>query len=645
MRRGRLEEPKAAVTRWRWSRVCGRLLGGVWTWTALSLLCTLACGGESCGRRERVLYLVHASDMEGEILSHDGAGGVARFSTVARALAAKAPDRTLVVAAGDLFMPGAFLRLRLDDIPAVALALRALPLDVSALGNHEFDSGEAFLAEMVGLLPFPYLSATVTFEAGPMARWNVAIEGDETPWIEEGLRGVLPRAKRCIGRLVDEGGAKRCEGFAVGLVGATTAGLETVASVAPTARSLPDLPAVRDAVQAQVDRLEEEGVDVVVLLSHLQGVHRELELLELGLRGVDVIVAGGGDDRLAQPAHRLLPGDHPSPHCAGERSCYPLLREGADGAPVVVVATDGQYRYVGRLGLRFDARGRVKGIAADSRPWPVDDRTLEELGVEVAEEGRALEARLHAALAPGREIVAHARHRLNGEREDVRNRETNLGVASVDALVWAVEALGVEVDLGLRNGGSIRASLGEAGGGPIRRSDVEASLPFDDAVVVVQTTHRMLKETLEAGLREVGTGRGWFPQLSSGALLVYDAAGPEQVRTADGRGVAREGGRVRELRFVRGGEVVEVVADGVLLDPDATVRLVTLDYLTRGGDGYFPSNVAKFSVVAPRGGQRLGEREALIDFLRSEAWGEGAAYPDPPTKGVLRRGAMQVERQ
>lgn len=620
-------------------------LKGVWRWTAFLLLGLLSCSGRSAGPGERTLYLVHASDMEGEILPRGGSGGVARFQAVLRALVEKAPGETLVVAAGDLFMPGPSLGVRLEGMPAVAVALRELPLEVSALGNHEFDEGEAFLAEMLSLSDFPYLSATVSFEAGPLSERSSRLDGEETPWIEEAAGRVLPRAKRCVGRLVKEGGTRRCEGFVIGLVGATTEGLETVASVAPSARSLPDLGAVRVAVQAQVDRLEAEGIDIVVLLSHLQGVHRELALLEEGLRGVDVIVAGGGDDRLANPSHRLLPGEPPSPICRGERSCYPLLRKGSDGAPVIVVATDGQYRYLGRLGLRFDARGRVRRIAPDSRPWPVDDRAMAELGVRPDADGLALEGRLREALAPAEEIVAHARHRLNGDREHVRNRETNLGVLSVDALVRAAEEAGLPVDLGLRNGGSIRASIGPEGGGPIRRYDVDASLRFDDAVVVVETTHRMLKESLEAGLREVGTGRGWFPQLSSGAVLVYDATGEEQVRTADGRGVEREGARVRELRFLRGEEVVEVVSEGRLLDPDAVVRLVTLDYLTRGGDGYFPRNVAKFTVIAPLGGKRLGEREALLGFLRSEAWAEGEAYPDPPKKGVPRPGARVVERQ
>src|SRR5690606_31859129 len=162
---------------------------------------------------------------------------------------------------------------------------------------------------------FPFLSATVFFNGGPLADRRPALAEGETPWAEASAGLILPRAKRCVGRLLPGG---RCEGFVVGLVGATTERLDTVASVAPSARSPDDLSAGLEPVQAEVDRRDAAGIDIVVLLSHLRGAHRELELLERGLRGVDVIVAGGGDDRLADPQHRLLPDDRPSPLCEGE---------------------------------------------------------------------------------------------------------------------------------------------------------------------------------------------------------------------------------------------------------------------------------------------------------------------------------------
>jgi len=587
----------------------------------------------------RTLYIVHAGDMEGELLSHEGAGGIARFSALLRALRDLDPERTLVVAAGDTFMPGPALGVRLEGLPAVALAHRELPIDASALGNHEFDVGESFLDEILAASRFPFLSATVFFDGGPLGSRQLRPGEGPTPWIEESSGMVLSRARRCVGRLEKTDAGRVCRGFVVGLVGATADRLETIASVIPRARSLPDLDAIVRAIQAEVDRLEAEGIDIVVLLSHLQGAHRDLELVDRGLRGVDVIVSGGGDDRLANAEHRLLPLDERSPLCAGAApTCYPIRRTAADGAPVLVVATDGQYRYVGRLGVEFDRRGRVRRVDPASGPWPVDDRSLELLGAAPDERARALEEQLQRAFEPALEVVGHTRRWLNGEREVARNRETNLGILTADSLVRAARSRGLAADVGLRNGGSIRASIGvrEPSGKsvPIHRHDVEASLRFDDRVVVVHTTHRMLKETLEAGLRGVGTGRGGFPHLDSNAVLVFDPARPEQVRDAEGR-IVQPGERVRELRYRNAdGTVVTVVAEGRLLDPEAPIAVATLEYVARGGDGYFPRDAGEMEISYVGGEEPLRERAALIEFFRSEAWQEGLAYDDPPRKAL-----------
>src|SRR5690606_27510325 len=67
------------------------------------LLVGLACRCEA--PESRTLFVVHAGDMEGELLPREGEGGIARFSALVRALRALDPERTLVVAAGATFIP------------------------------------------------------------------------------------------------------------------------------------------------------------------------------------------------------------------------------------------------------------------------------------------------------------------------------------------------------------------------------------------------------------------------------------------------------------------------------------------------------------------------------------------------------------
>lgn len=618
-----------------------------WVWGLLAAALFAGCG-EGCagarGDRHRFLHLVHMSDMESELLPKGEAGGVARFQSIAAGLARRHPDRTLVLAAGDTFMPGPALPVRVGGEPAVAVANRALGIQATALGNHEFDRGEAFLDDMLGLAPFPYLTATVDFRGGPLEERVVRVGEGPTPWLHDMAGKILPRGKLCVGTFRQESGT--CAGFAVGVVGATTERLGMVASVVPAARSLPDLPALLGAIQREVDRLQGEGIDIVVLLSHLQGVGRELELIEAGLVGVDVIVAGGGDDRLADPEHRLLPADEPAPICAGLRgSCYPIRAVARDGAPVLVVATDGQHRYVGSLGVRFDDGGRVDSVDPASRPWPVDDVSLAALGVEADPALAALEATVQEALSPAREVVGLSRHFLNGEREDVRNRETNLGNATADSLVARAREEVPEVAFGLRNGGGIRASIGDPRHGaaeapfPITRLDVQTSLRFNDALAVVTTTHRVLVATLEAALRGAGTARGSFPQLSAEVSLVYDPRGRDQEQEGSDRqrGLVRVAGeKLRSLTI--GSETI--VRDGRVLEPDRPITFVTLEYLARGGDGYFPRGLGDIQVTPLEG---VREMDAFIEFLASPRWQEGNGYIHPPTEPPKRIRAMSPD--
>ena len=102
------------------------------------------------------------------------------------------------------------------------------------------------------------------------------------------------------------------------------------------------------------------GVDKIILISHLQDIDGDLALAPL-LTGVDIMVAGGGDELLANPGDLLVPGDE-----GEEFGSYPLLAIGGDGAVIPVVTTNGNYKYVGRLVVGFDQQGRVIALDMDN---------------------------------------------------------------------------------------------------------------------------------------------------------------------------------------------------------------------------------------------------------------------------------------
>src|SRR6478752_6621670 len=66
------------------------------------------------------------------------AGGVEYLATQIKTLEATNPDGTLEIAAGDLIGASPLISAAFHDEPTIE-ALNALGLDISAVGNHEFD--------------------------------------------------------------------------------------------------------------------------------------------------------------------------------------------------------------------------------------------------------------------------------------------------------------------------------------------------------------------------------------------------------------------------------------------------------------------------------------------------------------------------
>jgi 5'-nucleotidase len=627
------------------------------------------------------MTVLHAADLESDLLGEvlpGTAGGIARFTSLAQGLKKQAKEPTLVVAAGDTFMPAPALSLQLQGKNAVALANNLTGIQVSAVGNHEFDLGEGFFATMLKETNFPYLSATHTFAGGPLAAMAPTQEENAAGvvWLEKTKARILPAAKVCLGGKLQATSKKKskrksrtaktgapshghvCTGTVVGLIGATTEVLRSVTNVSGNIQGATDLIQVRRAIDRQARRLAEEGVDVVVLLSHMQDVRKELRLIHEGLVGVDIIVAGGGDNRLADGDERLLPGDDPDSFCKNERSCFPIIRRARDGKPVLVVATDGQHRYLGRLSVRFDKDGVLTGFDKKaSRAIPVDDGALRVHGLNIDADALRLEQQVAESLATLHEPLVESAHFLNGVREEVRNRQTNLGDLSADAIAFAGRRYGGDKKalFAIRNGGGIRAPIGGVDprsygrqGGPITELELRNSLRFDNPLWVITTTHQGLKDTVESALREVGTGRGHFPQVSAEVYLEFDSrlrAQSHVDREGHPTRILVHGQQVRTLRITphshgsKKKKTIEVVREGRVLTPRKKITFATLSFLANGGDGYFPGQVDRLDkrelMVTQSDGKAvpITEQEALRLYVAAEEksghWKDGKRYADP----------------
>ena len=131
--------------------------------------------------------LVTVNDFHGRIEQAAPSGGIAALSSAVKQIRAANPN-TIFAAAGDMIGASTFTSFIQQDMPTIE-ALNAAGLDVSSVGNHEFDQGFADLTDRVmPLALWEYLGA------------NIYEKGTETPALPEyytqDVRGRDDRLRR-----------------------------------------------------------------------------------------------------------------------------------------------------------------------------------------------------------------------------------------------------------------------------------------------------------------------------------------------------------------------------------------------------------------------------------------------------------------
>jgi len=542
-----------------------------------------------------------------------GYGGAAQTVSLFEQLAAEAGRpraglrSVLRLNAGDNVIPGAELSASLDKQPRVpfydALALRRIGFDALAIGNHEFDLGPDVFAELVRGF-------------GRDARFvssNLDVAGE--PAVER-----LVRQGRVVPYVVLERDGQR-----FGVVGATTPDLAEVSSPEGVSAD----PDVRARVQAAIDAVQERGANRVFMVTQLQSIGNDTALAQQ-LRGIDVIVSGGGQETQQDAGDPLVPGDSRSLD-------FPVRTQNADGDTAFVVTTNGLYKYVGRLVVRFDSRGRVVGEDEErSRAYPVEPALPEDRFTV-----RRVEDPVRAYLASlARTVIAQAEVALNGGRGSytapagqppgtpggtfapgLRTAETNLGDLFADALLSSGRRLAAaegddQPEIAIQNGGGIRGGFDA---GPVNRSQTRAAAPFNNFVTVVQDVDAAtLKALLENAVSNVYAVDGRFAQVA-GFRFTWDIDRPA-------------GSRIVSAELLDG---TDLVAGGAPVGGAPLLDVATIDFLgVNGQDGY--------DAWVPNDEVRYGETylQALEDFLTTDLGGTipAARYPEGGAGRITRNG-------
>jgi 2',3'-cyclic-nucleotide 2'-phosphodiesterase (5'-nucleotidase family) len=578
------------------------------------------------------LQLLHFADAEAGLLASQTAPNLA---ALVDAFDGTYPN-TLILAGGDNYIPGPFAAAGTDALVSATHNKGNNPfaadieihnrigVEASTVGNHEFDFGTNAFSDAIADTNFPYLTANLDFsgDSGISARYQetVGVGG-----LEEATSVKNKIVPSCV---VTKGGQK------IGLVGLTTQIIEAISSTGNVevkgfvgdGLETNNMSLLASQVQPVINDLIGQGVNKVVLMAHLQQLTFEQQLAPL-LTGVDIILAAGSNTRLgdANDVAVAFTG-----HAADFAGNYPLYTAGADGLPTVIVNTDNEFTYLGRLVVDFDANGViiVPNLAANTAvngayaataanvaaAWGVAEMDLPTTAFATGTKGALVKQITDAVqgviTVKDGAVRGYTNVYLEGERNFVRNQETNLGNISADSMIFVGQtALPSATHVAaMKNGGGIRAAIGavEVGSGAklpplanpsaskpagaISLLDIENSMRFNNGLMLCDTTPAGLKAILEHGVAVIG-GQGRFPQIG-GIRFSYDPT-------------AAAGSRIQSIVLTDGDDNItgRVVSAGMVRsDAPATITLVTLNFLANGGDGYpFKANADNFRFLLQDG--------------------------------------------
>ncbi len=434
-------------------------------------------------------------------------GGVARIKAAIESLKAGAIN-PVVLDAGDVFT-GTIYGMIYKGLADLAY-MEAFGVQAQTIGNHEFDGGVSQLVEYLKNATFPVVSTNIDASAEPT------------------LKDLIKKST-----LIDVGGQK------LGIVGATTTDTPITSSPGDKVKFLDPL----TSVQAEVDKLRASGVTKIVMLSHL-GYSVDVALAKQ-LRGVGVIIGGHSHTPLGKYEGNGLPAPEGN---------YPTVLKNADGKNILVLQSWEWGKIYGSMRVTFLSDGTPqfwKGMPVPvTNAFKADTRLL---------------ATLKAFTVPidgfRRTVVGAAAVRLNGDRADVRKRETNLSNVIADANLWKTR--NYNTTLSLQNGGGVRASI-EAGS--VTQGQLIDVQPFGNTLFVMDVTGKEFRAALENGVSQWEAGAGRFCHVA-GARYTFDLA-------------QKPGSRIVKVETGN-------AKDGfVPLDETKVYKLVTNNFVAAGGDGF-----------------------------------------------------------
>ena len=477
--------------------------------------------------------IIHTNDVHGRILEEKGVIGDAKAAAVIEEERSKV-ENTIVVDAGDAFQGLPISNSTKGEDRANIM--NQVGYDAMAVGNHEFDFGMDQAIKYKETLNFPLLSANTyvnnarVFEASTIVDKTPTVVGDE---------------------------------FVV--IGVTTP--ETAIKTHPKniegvtfADPITEVNKVIDEVEARA-LADNRVYNNYIILAHL-GVDATTPV---EWRGSTLAEALSQNSKLAGKRVIVIDGHSHT------------VQSATYGDNVTYNQTGSYLNNIGKVTLKSEQLlGEASLISAADTASVTPDALITELVNEIKVKYEAENAQV---------VIENNPIELNGERSNVRVRETNLGNAVTDAIyAYGQTGFSNKTSLAVTNGGGLRATI--AKDQPVTKGDIIAVLPFGNIISQITVTGQQIqdmftkslssalqtdKETGKFLLDENGAplfeASGGFLQIS-GATVFYDPTLPVKERVLLIGILNPETGKYDDL------------------DLEKTYYLATNDFLAAGGDGY-----------------------------------------------------------
>ncbi len=344
----------------------------------------------------KVVDIISFNDFHGNVLESGKNIGAAKLVGVVNEYKAKATTEygVIPVSAGDLYQGTAISNLTTGK-PVTAM-LKAMGLEASAIGNHEFDWGINNINAWSKEGGFSFLAA------------NRVKKGTE-----ERVSYAQPY------KVVERNGVK------IGLIGISTPETAT-STLAENVKDVDFLDPVDTVAKWNKVLRETEKVDVVVVIAHA-GAYQDSNTKEITGEAADIAKVEGVDAVIAGHNHSVVSGE-------------------VNGVPVVEGGYNG--RALAKLTFTFDDNNKLIDVEPSvdvflgkEATLPVDENVLK----EVNDMNSGLSEILGQKVASLKERLSH---------DDKNTAVTPLGVAVAETMRKIV---GTEI--AVTNGGGIRRSL------------------------------------------------------------------------------------------------------------------------------------------------------------------------------------------